>query len=147
MNIVELLEKEEGFREKAYYCSEGYPTIGIGWLIGRKGQPLDDFKAMTICKEAARAQLKDEVGIVERALFRELPFYKLLNRNRQMVLISMAYQLGVTGLLKFKKMMAAIECGDYTSAAREGLDSRWRKQTPGRAGRHMDALLAGKWNN
>lgn len=145
MNIIELLEKEEGFREKAYYCSEGYPTIGIGWLIGYKDQPLEDFKAMTICKEAARAQLANEVGIIERALFREIPCYKLLNRARQMALISMAYQMGITGLLKFKKMLAALEAEDYTEAAIEAADSKWYKQTTNRAARHVDALAVGYW--
>lgn len=145
MNILELLEKEEGFREKAYYCSEGYPTIGIGWLIGYKGQPLEDFKAMRICKEAARAQLGSEVDIIERALFRNIACYKLLNRNRQIVLISMAYQIGVSGLLKFRRMLSALEAQDYKTAANEGIDSRWFKQTKARAERHMQALYLGHW--
>lgn len=145
MNIIEMLEKEEGYRERAYYCSEGYPTIGIGWKIGSKGQPLDDFKVMRICKRAAREQLNNEVDVIERSLFREIPCYKLLNRNRQMALISMAYQIGVAGLLKFKKMIAALEAKDWAKAADEAMDSRWYKQTPVRAARHANAIELGYW--
>ena len=28
MNVIDVLEFEEGYRESAYHCSEGYPTIG-----------------------------------------------------------------------------------------------------------------------
>ena len=36
-NITSLLQYEEGFREKPYVCSEGYPTVGTGIRIGPKG--------------------------------------------------------------------------------------------------------------
>lgn len=145
MNIVELIEKEEGFRSRVYYCTAGYPTIGIGWKIGSKGQSLDDFKTIRVCRTAARAQLADEVGIIERALYNKIDCFKLLNRNRQMALISMAYQMGITGLLKFKKMIAALEAGDYGKAAVEAMNSRWYEQTPVRASRHANTIELGYW--
>ncbi len=36
MNLLDVLQFEEGFRAKAYHCSEGYPTIGIGTKLGPK---------------------------------------------------------------------------------------------------------------
>ena len=37
--------------------------------------------------------------------------------------------------MKFKKMKAALERGDFEAAAAEMLDSRWARQTPNRADR------------
>lgn len=42
-SIIQLIQIEEGYREKAYYCSEGYPTIGTGHKIGPKGAPLEQI--------------------------------------------------------------------------------------------------------
>ncbi len=146
MNISKMLEIEEGFKSKPYVCSEGYVTIGIGWKIGRHNQSLNDFENMMICKAAAYAQCEFMVaGIVER-LRVELPFFDELNEVRQCVLISMAYQLGVKGLLGFKRMLAAIETKCWNDAAHEGLDSKWHKQTTRRAERQMLTLLKGDWS-
>jgi len=58
-------------------------------------------------------------------------------------LLNMAYQLGVSGLLNFSKMLTALQAGDREEAAREALDSLWAKQTPNRA-RRVALLLRGK---
>ena len=55
----------------------------------------------------------------------------------------MAYQIGVNGLLKFKKMISAIEFGDWEEAERQALDSKWAKQTPARAHRHAKVIRTG----
>ena len=146
MNISRMLEIEEGFRANAYYCSEGYPTIGIGWKIGSHKQPLEDFKHMTLCKRAAYAQCELIVADIRERLKSELSFFDSLNEPRQCVLISMAYQLGVKGLMGFKQMLAAIQTQCWNDAAHEGLDSKWHKQTTRRAERHMLTLLKGDWS-
>jgi len=45
----------------------------------------------------------------------------------------MAYNLGIAGLNKFRKMWAAIDVADYATAAEEMLDSKWAKQVGVRA--------------
>ena len=60
MNIFELLEYEEGFRAKPYYCSEGFVTIGIGSLIGPKHADLDLYQ-FTVNREVAEAMLMKEL--------------------------------------------------------------------------------------
>ena len=50
-----------------------------------------------------------------------------------MILVEMSYQLGVNGVLKFKKMWGALKNEDYTEASKQMLDSRWAIQTPNRA--------------
>lgn len=59
-------------------------------------------------------------------------YYKL-PKNVRVVLACMCFQLGKRGVSKFVKMLAAIESGDYYTAANEMLDSEWAKQTKRRA--------------
>ena len=146
MNISRMLEIEEGFKASVYCCTEGYPTIGIGWKIGRHNQSLNDFEHMTMCKRAAYAQCEFMVADIHERLRNELPFFDGLNEPRQCVLISMAYQLGIKGLLGFKRMLAAIQTQCWNDAAHEGLDSKWHNQTTRRAERQMLTLLKGDWS-
>ena len=45
----------------------------------------------------------------------------------------MAYQMGVSGVMNFKKMLSALVSGNYQLASQEALDSMWATQTPERA--------------
>jgi lysozyme len=45
----------------------------------------------------------------------------------------MCFQLGKTGVSKFKNMWAYLDDGDYVAAGDEMLDSNWYQQTPSRA--------------
>jgi lysozyme len=62
-------------------------------------------------------------------LCRDLP----INYIARGVIIEMCFQLGKTGVSKFKKMFAALQTEDYTTASEEMLDSKWFEQTPVRA--------------
>jgi lysozyme len=65
-----------------------------------------------------------------------------LPQNLQHILINMAFQLGQRGLSKFKNMNSAIEQENYVEAAVEMMDSRWATQTPERATRLQQRMLA-----
>ena len=51
----------------------------------------------------------------------------------QMVVIEMCYQIGVTGVSKFKKTLSYLQEKEWGQASVEMLDSKWAKQTPTRA--------------
>lgn len=146
MDICKLIEREEGFRSTAYHCSEGYPTIGIGWKIGKKGQPLEDFEMMVIDRNTAYSQMRNTVSRKSGEIEFNMPEFPMLNEPRKSVLISMAYQMGTSGLFGFRNMIQAIKDQDWEKAYTEGLDSRWARQTPERALRHMKTLLTGDWS-
>lgn len=141
MNLLELLKLEEGYREKAYLCSEGYPTIGIGTKLGPKGAPIEHF-TLTVSEKVAKAMLDDEVSGIVKSLV-GYRWYTQLNEDRQIIIKSMAYQMGISGLLKFRKMIAALESQDWKIAHDQALDSLWAKQTPKRANRHAEVLKSG----
>ena len=130
-----IIALEEGFRTNPYYCSLGYPTVGYGIKIGDKGDPLPKFK---IPHKVAFEWLQYEIASVEDKLYK---FISDLSPVRQSVLISMGYQMGTTGLFKFKNMWKAIEEEDFSTAYHEMLDSLWARQTPKRAQRHAEMFL------
>ena len=140
-----ILQKEEGYREAPYYCSEGYPTIGFGLKIGTKDAPLKQY-TFTMPKEIAAKWL----DVRSRQLYLELAKdpeiaspWRMCNEVREAVLVSMAYQLGLSGLRRFRKTLNHIERGEWTDAANECLMSRWADQTPERAERHSDLFESG----
>jgi lysozyme len=55
--------------------------------------------------------------------------------TRQAVILDMAYNLGISGVLMFKKMWAEIGRAYFRAAADEMLDSKWAKQVGDRADR------------
>ena len=140
--VINTLKFEEGFSDRPYYCSEGYPTIGIGQRIGPKGESLSKYTFR--CPLSVAEQWCSEE--VERlsATLNKYDWYMHCGPNRQAMLIAMAYQMGINGLLKFRKMLSALKNNDWESAYIEGLDSRWAKQTPERANREMKVIRFNK---
>ena len=136
--IEDVLEREEGCRLSAYQDQYGWWTIGFGTLIdGRKGGG--------ISRAAALFMLREKVAEIEGALDRRLSWWRGLDETRREVLLSMAYQLGVSGLLGFGNTLASVALGNYGQAADEMLASRWAAQTPERAARAATAMRTGAW--
>ena len=57
----------------------------------------------------------------------------------------MIYQIGFAGVLRFKRMLAAMLMQNWEQASIEILDSRWAHQTPQRAKRHALQMKTGQW--
>lgn len=129
-NILEELKQDEGFNGFVYKCSEGFDTIGYGTML-----PIDKHEAELLLHN----RLKNKIKALEEAE----PFVLELPMSVRDVIYNMTYQLGVGGILKFRKMWAALKVKNYNEAARQGLDSLWAKQTPNRAKRLMEKLARG----
>jgi len=127
--LVENIKASEGFVEHVYKDSLGIDTLGYGTKM-----PLD--------KEEAELLLKHRLGKKINHLLQEKPIVLRLPQEKQEVLFDLSYQLGVNGLLKFKRMWLALESFQYEAAAVELLDSRYAKQTPKRAEAHARILGA-----
>lgn len=126
--LLSDLRRDEGWRESPYRDSLGFVTIGYGFLI-------DERKPVKLPKEVGDLWL----AVVAEGKWLELidtsPWIASQPDDVQRALANMAYQLGVSGVLKFQKMLAALRDGDREQAAIEALDSTWAKQTPERAAR------------
>jgi len=132
--LLEQLEDFEGLELKAYQCTAGKTTIGLG-------RNLDDYG---ITKEEAFYLAKNNIYELENELDRAIPWWRQLDDARQRALINLAYNVGTTTLLKFKKTLQYLEDGSYEEAAEEVLDSRWAKQVGRRATFISNVFLTGK---
>ena len=122
-NLIKTLKRHEGLRLKVYRCPTGKLTVGYGRNLEDRG----------ITQDEADYLLVNDIRCVEDALVKELPYWDKLPATVQDVLINMGFHMGVPGLLKFRKTLGYIEEGNWIEASREMLNSRWAKQTPGRA--------------
>jgi len=128
--LKDRIKHMEGFRLFPYKDSLGYWTVGFGHKMNNIGLSI---LSKGITNEEAEHLLDVDLEISKRGMLR-LPNAVLCNCNelRKEVLICMVFQLGLAGVIKFKKMLAALEIGDYEKAADEMLDSKWNSQTPER---------------
>lgn len=133
-----ILKKEEGWRPTPYYDTLRYPTVGYGFKLAGQDAPLPEFY---LPKEVGEVWLKYEIQAVYERLFNRVEH---LDAVRAAVLVSMCFQLGYTGLSKFKRMWAAVEASDYEEAAKEMLNSLWARQTPERAERQAEMMRTGR---
>ena len=148
MNIVSLLRYEEGFKEKPYFCSEGYPTIGTGIKLGPKGAALSNYQ-ITISKEVDAVWMAEIIKqkVAEMSVNQGITAaMSSCNDARKSILISMAYQMGADGLAKFNNTLKAVAEQRWNDAANGMLNSSWAKQTPNRAKRHAKQMLTGEWS-
>ena len=129
MDLIEELKREEGFSEVVYKDHLGFDTIGYGTKM-----PLSKAE----CNFLLRSRLSVFITEVDNKLG-----YLDIRQEAKDILYLMAYQMGLAGVMKFKKMIKALEIQDYYKASLEGRDSKWYKQTPERAERLMSALGKG----
>ena len=64
-----------------------------------------------------------------------LGWWRTLTCARQRVLVNMAFNLGVAGLLGFKNTLSAVQRGHYEQAASGMMASKWAQQVGARADR------------
>lgn len=139
MKFVKVIAFEEGFRAKPYKCSAGYPTIGYGIKLANRNANIDNFEC-EIPEPVARLWLEHHAKQVEDKLCKYAWFIDQ-RKDVQDILISMAYQLGINGLLGFKAMIRALSVSDMNEASREALNSKWaRIDSPNRAKRHARVI-------
>lgn len=122
-SLDELLIHHEGLRLKPYMDSGNTLTIGVGRNLDELG----------ISKEEALLLLHNDIARITNELDENLPWWRSLSDARKKVLISMAFNLGISKLLSFNQMLSALESGDYSAAAEQMLSSKWASQVGNRA--------------
>jgi lysozyme len=138
MNIFEHLKNQEGYETCVYQDSLGYWTIGIGFCVDKR------VAGAGLLPEEINYILNNRINIIDKEL-RHYKWYKDLNTVRREAMIRMAFNLGVSGLLSFKRMIAALKKQDWSKAAFEARDSKWSMQVGLRRVQSIsNAILTGK---
>ena len=126
--LEQLLIEEEGCILHAYEDHLSYLTIGVGRLIdNRKGGGISMAEAMLL--------LENDLDRISIRVRDKIPRFNLWPEDVRLATMSMAFQLGVEGLMGFQNMLRAMEAEDWEEAAQHALDSKWATQTPERAKR------------
>lgn len=127
-----MLKKHEGLRLKPYRCTAGKLTIGYGRNLDDRG----------ITEEEADRLLHNDILLCSLQLDRDLPWWKYHPENVQMVLMDMCFNLGISGLLEFKRTLGYIRDQKYSAAAVEMLKSKWSSQVGARA-KELSVMIQG----
>lgn len=139
MNIKERLIQYEGSKEyqrvRGYYRqdkfypyvdTEGYGTIGYGHKILDSEREKFKNGISAIDADLLLAWDIDRTVKDVKSLGLDLP------QDWQDFLVIMTFQLGLGGVKKFRKMLAALDRKDWKEAIRQAKDSLWHRQTPNR---------------
>lgn len=131
--VKEDLIKHEGYKDEIYLCTEGVPTFGIGHAIKEHdieytwpvGTPVEKDRIDQCFNDDFEDACKDCDSLFEN--FADLP------AQVQRVLVNMAFNVGRNRLGKFKKMIAAVNEGNFEEAANQMVDSKWYNQVGNRS--------------
>jgi len=155
--LIKQLVKHEGLMLKVYQDSLGIDTIGIGRNVKDRGfselelhviaKTVEEIYEKGITEEDAYFLLQTDISIVEKELSKVKPIIEHIDSVRQLVLMDMAFNMGVPRLCKFINMWAALEQQDYIKAADEMLDSKWAKQVKSRATNLAHSMHYGTYLN
>ena len=151
-DLYEEISADEGKVLHAYLCSELHATIGIGHKIldtdpekdldifGINWEEVPDEQYIT--EDRCYILFQEDVQIAISGCMKIYNNWDDLPQEVQHILVNMCFQLGQRGLSNFKQMGKAIEDADWEKASVEMMDSRWASQTPQRAERLKNRMLA-----
>ena len=120
-SVQAWIKQDEGLKLETYVDTTGHLTVGWGRNL-QNGIRLDEAELM----------FQNDLTQTVNELLQQ-PWYGSLPHNVQNALINMNFNLGITKLLEFKEMIAALENKNYRAAAQAALNSLWAKQVPNRA--------------
>lgn len=132
--VAARIRKSEGLSYLPYKCPTGHLTIGYGHNLEHG-----------ISIEAAELLLRQDIEIAVRQVKNAFIWWPKLTEARFYVLVDMTFNMGISRLCGFKKMLSAVEQGDYQTAAKEMLASKWAVQVGRRAAELSKIMKKGEW--
>ncbi len=138
MNIDKLREQlaeDEGCKFEIYLDHLGYETFGIGHLVRDLDPEYGEPVGTHVSEERVIDAFEGDIDITLADCLLVFDDFASFPEEVQLILANMMFNMGMPRLSKFKKMIAAVEAGDYQEAAAQMKDSRWYHQVTNRAER------------
>ena len=136
--LLASVKKHEGYRNKVYLDTLGKRTVGVGHLcvedFWEDDKEYEEKFLMTILEHDLQTAIKGAKDLMSENGCMDM------DEVAEEIIIEMIFQLGKTGVSKFRNMWKALSALDYSTAAEQMLDSRWAKQTPNRANGMADIM-------
>lgn len=120
---LDWFTRHEGYAKTPYVDTAGKITIGVGRNLSDRGLTDSEIFAM----------FQHDCLIAEYELQKFHWWETIDGPWRKASLLNMMFNLGAPRFRTFKKMIAALEQGDYDRAAEEMRDSKWARQVGQRA--------------
>lgn len=125
-----------GLLNTQYRQLSGWQSLnGQPWTDGYGNASADIGPDSIVTQPEAASFVYQRIGSIAVHLGEALPWFTSIDDGRADVLINMAYELGVSGLLAFKQTLAYIAASEFDLAGQEMLNSTWATQVPDRAHR------------
>jgi lysozyme len=154
-DCMAYIEFNEGRSDRRYPDTLDIPNIGVGFNLVREDAVerlalyncnRDDLlnSESSLSNEQIDALLKhdtEDALMICKKLFHDFDSFSL---GRQVVLIDMVFNLGYSRIIQFKKMIKAVNDGEWFEVASEMKNSRWAAQVPQRAERNIAAMISGE---
>lgn len=142
---LKLVKEAEGFEPLPYRCTAKKLTQGYGRNL--EVHPLSEEEKAELASDGSVSE-----DVAERWAIKELyECEEKLNSNiiyqkqsdvRKAVLLDMCFNIGYTGLMKFKKMWFALGERDYPQASREMKDSKYYTDVGTRGKRNVEIMAS-----
>ena len=130
--------------EVVYDDRTGKAAHGVGILTVGYGRNL---QGRGLTEEEARFLFKNDVeeAVIYAKRLLSVAAWEAMGDVRREVLVQMVFQMGFHGVRLFRRMLAALERNDYSTAAAEMVDSAWYRdpRTNERAHTLKSWMLAG----
>ncbi len=123
IDLIRQLKRHEGHNGKPYKCTSGKTTIGYG----------HNLDALPLTEEQSERILYDDVARCTYECSVNVQNWNELEYEVQCILINMCHNLGIVGLMRFKKMFKALKGHDRKEASKEIRDSLYYEQVTNRA--------------
>ena len=136
--LLASVKKHEGYRNKVYLDTLGKRTVGVGHLcvedFWEDDKEYEEKFLMTILEHDLQTAIKGAKELMAEHGCMDM------DEVAEEIIIEMIFQLGKTGVSKFKNMWKALSELNYVGASYEMLDSKWAKQTTNRANGMADTM-------
>jgi lysozyme len=133
-DLEKMIIRHEGKRHLPYECAAGKITIGVG-------RNLDD---MGLSEDEIMYLLRNDISRCEAELD-TYPWFRKLDQVRRDACIDLCFNMGLTRLLRFRKMIDGLDRREWDYAADELLDSRYKDQVGKRATEISEMIRTGKY--
>lgn len=140
-DLKEQIKRHEGTvrdnlgRHVVYTCPAGHQTVG--WGRNLEGRGLSDYEANIL--------LENDLSDAGDELLKAFPWMNDISQIRFYAFVNLSFNMGLPTLKTFKRMLSAAEDGDWLSASRELMDSRYARQVGARAVELADQIETGEW--
>lgn len=135
-----MLIRDEGLELKAYQCTAGAWTIGVGRNLsarGVTGLKLLYYRTVGVTRHQAMAWLAEDVAEAERDcshIFGD-SLFDSWSENRRLGWVNLAFNLGRARLLKFQNTLRHARDGRWDRVRVHLESSLWFRQVKGRGPR------------